>query len=277
MTPSKQLDNDLQNRVGILGDGVSKERIERAAEVITNTGIVIRGGGALHVAEKILTTDDSAALQIAEKLAVALRGSEQLLQDAQDIMRSNLVPNGISNKDAIAAYIALLDNTRQRAVQTATHKALAAWNTRTTPTSSAGQEEAVAGRKLQYHDGIVYWLYPDRSHRGLTSEDVETINSLFKASGAEVKTRRDFNDSVDLASQVNQEHIAGLVAKNDELRDALLDMVWQFCSRNDKLAHSFMSAEEHAFDVLDLDNGMTYEEAEAASKAAALPPEMRGK
>lgn len=138
MTPSKQLDNDLQNRVGILGDGVSKERIERAAEVITNTGIVIRGGGALHVAEKILTTDDSAALQIAEKLAVALRGSEQLLQDAQDIMRSNLVPNGISNKDAIAAYIALLDNTRQRAVQTATHKALAAWNTRTTPTSSAG-------------------------------------------------------------------------------------------------------------------------------------------
>lgn len=72
-------------------------------------------------------------------------------------------------------------------------------------------------------------------------------------------------------------HIAGLVAKNDELRDALLDMVWQFCSRNDKLAHSFMSAEEHAFDVLDLDNGMTYEEAEAASKAAALPPELRGK
>lgn len=63
-------------------------------------------------------------------------------------------------------------------------------------------------------------------------------------------------------------HIAGLVAKNEELRDALLDMVWQFCSRNDKLAHSFMSAEEHAFDVLDLDNGMTYEEAETASKAA---------
>jgi hypothetical protein len=29
-----------------------------------------------------------------------------------------------------------------------------------------------------------------------------------------------------------------------------------------------MSAEEYAFDVLDLDNGMTYEEAEAASKAA---------
>ena len=73
------------------------------------------------------------------------------------------------------------------------------------------------------------------------------------------------------------EHIAGLVAKNDELRDALLDMVWQFCSRNDKLAHSFMSAEEHAFDVLDLDNGMTYEEAEEASKEAALPPELRGK
>lgn len=30
----------------------------------------------------------------------------------------------------------------------------------------------------------------------------------------------------------------------DELRDALLDMIWQFCSKGDKLSHSFMSAEE---------------------------------
>ena len=59
-----------------------------------------------------------------------------------------------------------------------------------------------------------------------------------------------------------------LLSKLDPLRDALLDMIWQFCSQNDKLAHSFMSAEEYAFDVLDLNNGMTYEEAEIASKAA---------
>jgi hypothetical protein len=63
---------------------------------------------------------------------------------------------------------------------------------------------------------------------------------------------------------------AEIVAKLESsgLRNALLDMVWQFCSWDDKLSHSFMSAEEYAFDVLDLDNGMTYEEAEAASKAA---------
>lgn len=58
------------------------------------------------------------------ELEKSLRDSEQLLQDAQDIMRSNIIPNGISDKDAIAAYIALLDNTRQRRVQTATHQAL---------------------------------------------------------------------------------------------------------------------------------------------------------
>lgn len=113
--------------------------------------------------------------------------------------------------------------------------------------SPAGQEEAVA-EALKERLNIV----------GSREHDWQALaQAAIKASGAE--------------------HIAGLVAKNDELRDALLDMVWQFCSRNDKLAHSFMSAEEHAFDVLDLDNGMTYEEAEAASKAAALPPGLRGK
>lgn len=54
----------------------------------------------------------------------------------------------------------------------------------------------------------------------------------------------------------------------DKLRDALLDMIWHFCSNGDKLSHSFMSAEEHAFGVLDLDNGMTYKEAEKASREA---------
>jgi hypothetical protein len=61
---------------------------------------------------------------LVQKLVDALNDSGQLLQDAQDIMRANIIPDGISNKDAIAAYIALLDNTRQRKVQTQTHKAL---------------------------------------------------------------------------------------------------------------------------------------------------------
>jgi hypothetical protein len=127
---------------------------------------------------------------------------------------------------------------------------LEAANTRTTPTPPAGQVEAVAR-------AIYGYLGHAPSDGGISAEYYGAATEAIKACGAE--------------------HIAGLVAKNDELRDALLDMVWQFCSRNDKLAHSFMSAEEHAFDVLDLDNGMTYEEAEAASKAAALPPGLRGK
>lgn len=45
------------------------------------------------------------------------------------------------------------------------------------------------------------------------------------------------------------------------LREALLDMVWQFCSNGERLSHSFMSAEELAFSVLNLENGMTYEQA----------------
>jgi len=118
----------------------------------------------------------------------------------------------------------------------------------TTPTPPAEQIEAVAAGELRYYDGSVYWKHPDGSHRGLTSEDVETINLLFKASGAE--------------------HVRGLVAKNEELRDALLDMVWQFCSNGWRLNHMFLSAGEYAFDVLGLENGMTYEEAEAASKEA---------
>jgi hypothetical protein len=132
---------------------------------------------------------------------------------------------------------------------------LEADNTRTTPTPPAGQAEAVA-RALAAADPL--------SGFAICHEGKEAWHYKIKQAEAAIQTS-------------GAEHIAGLVAKNDELRDALLDMVWQFCSRNDKLAHSFMSAEEHAFDVLDLDNGMTYEEAEEASKEAALPPELRGK
>lgn len=59
--------------------------------------------------------------------------------------------------------------------------------------------------------------------------------------------------------------------KENELREALLDMVWQFCSNGEVLSHSFMSAEEHAFGVLGLENGMTYEQAEETSKKSITP------
>lgn len=132
------------------------------------------------------------------------------------------------------------------------------WNTRTTPTPPAGQVEAVARAICSVGwPSVPSGLIWETLGEGKKDDLRKQAKAAIQASGAE--------------------HIAGLVAKNDELRDALLDMVWQFCSRNEKLAHSFMSAEEHAFDVLDLDNGMTYEEAESASKAAALPPELRGK
>lgn len=82
---------------------------------------------ALHVVKEAYEQakkPDSANTALVKKLVDALNDSEQLLQDAQDIMRSNIIHNGISNKDAIAAYIALLDNVRQRRVQTQTHEAL---------------------------------------------------------------------------------------------------------------------------------------------------------
>lgn len=128
----------------------------------------------------------------------------------------------------------------------------------------AGQVEAVARAMWE----AVIKLNPDK----ISFE--ELLDNFHKGDDSAMMF---FAQAEEALKASGAEHIAGLVAKNDELRDALLDMVWQFCSRNDKLAHSFMSAEEHAFDVLDLDNGMTYEEAEAASKAAALPPELRGK
>jgi hypothetical protein len=37
----------------------------------------------------------------------------------------------------------------------------------------------------------------------------------------------------------------------EETLDALEEMVWQYCSRDGVLTHSFMSAEEFAFEVLE--------------------------
>lgn len=55
----------------------------------------------------------------------------------------------------------------------------------------------------------------------------------------------------------------------DNYRDALFDMVWQYCSNSDgKLYHSFMSCEELAFSVLGIDLGMSFDQADDASKAA---------
>lgn len=76
----------------------------------------------------------------------------------------------------------------------------------------------------------------------------------------------------DAMMPIVERHMAGREAKArrvvETLTDALLDMVWQFCNNSDSvLSHSFMSAEENAFDVLGLETGMTYEQARTAAKA----------
>lgn len=70
-----------------------------------------------------MTTDR----EIMKQMAEALREADALIVSAQDIMRSNICPHGVSNKDAIRDYINLLDNTRQRKVQNATCEALTAY------------------------------------------------------------------------------------------------------------------------------------------------------
>lgn len=48
-----------------------------------------------------------------------------------------------------------------------------------------------------------------------------------------------------------------LIERNEKLEEALLDMVVQFCQMGEEgyLKHAFMSAEENAFDVLDINYG----------------------
>lgn len=58
------------------------------------------------------------------KAVEALEKSDELIEKAQDIMRSNIVPSGVGNKDAIADYIRLLDNVYQRDVQNKTYDAI---------------------------------------------------------------------------------------------------------------------------------------------------------
>ncbi len=134
--------------------------------------------------------------------------------------------------------------------------AMEAWNTRVaTPTPPAGQVDAVADRKLCVSpEGIVYWLHSDGSHRGLNSADAAAINIALKASGAEGKTQRDFTDSIDLAPQVNQEHIAGLVEA--------LERIFVKESLSTKSADA-------------IKDGTTWRIAHDALEA--LPPEIRGK
>ena len=48
---------------------------------------------------------------------------------------------------------------------------------------------------------------------------------------------------------------AELKERNYELDDALRDMVCQFSTHDGKLKHSFMGAEENAYDVLNLEYG----------------------
>lgn len=48
-----------------------------------------------------------------------------------------------------------------------------------------------------------------------------------------------------------------VIERNQQLEEALLDMVVQFCQMGKEgyLHHTFMSAEENAFDVLDIEYG----------------------
>jgi len=59
-----------------------------------------------------------------------------------------------------------------------------------------------------------------------------------------------------------EKQLAEKEAERDRLREALFDMVWQHASNNDRLFDAGLSANEHAFGVLGLENRMTYEEAE---------------
>lgn len=53
---------------------------------------------------------------------------------------------------------------------------------------------------------------------------------------------------------------------NAELREALVDMVFQACEFDGVLRHTFISTYEGAFELLGLENGMTLEEAREALK-----------
>lgn len=65
-------------------------------------------------------------------------------------------------------------------------------------------------------------------------------------------------DAADLI-EAQAAEIERLTAERDALDNALRDMVVQYCSYDGKLDHEFMSAGEHAFDVLDLDYGAPVE------------------
>lgn len=60
-----------------------------------------------------------------------------------------------------------------------------------------------------------------------------------------------------ITKRVRKETAEKFAERVQELEGALLDMVVQFCqiSDDDTLRHSFMSAEENAFDVLDISYG----------------------
>ena len=55
----------------------------------------------------------------------------------------------------------------------------------------------------------------------------------------------------------HEKEVDSLEERNQELEEALLGMVNQFCQMGEEgyLSHTFMSAEETAFDVLDIDYG----------------------
>ena len=52
----------------------------------------------------------------------------------------------------------------------------------------------------------------------------------------------------------------------EQLEEALMLMVYQYCVTDDRLDHRYMCAGEHAFDVLGLENGESVERLEEMLK-----------
>ena len=69
--------------------------------------------------------------------------------------------------------------------------------------------------------------------------------------------RKDVAEVKFLKKKIIKETAEKFIERQKELEEALLDMVVQFCQMGEygKLQHAFMSAEEQAFDVLDINYG----------------------
>ena len=86
-------------------------------------------------------------------------------------------------------------------------------------------------------------------------ESVGFVLSLNKAvKQATGKTALDWEKLISENAQLTA-RLAAAVERCNELEESLLDMTVQFSSRGGKMRHAFMSAEEQAYSVLDINYG----------------------